>query len=235
MPGPLLIFRSPFQSGDRTDRDGLRVAARKRRSWWSVRYTDGTVLSEWERDPGSANGHRDWLRIPSRGMQAIRLYCPNGTMAALGDTSDATGTIFQLKVSVRSVAISDGRQTMIDARRVLAHVIGKVTAVDGTCLLYSWEILPRPEFHVKLPERPDPNSDYFRTAAPGTLARAYDRWQQGTRAIQSSPEYAAWQADVRAWDESAQGRLVGPIQDNVHFISYQMIGKLEQAHLGLTV
>lgn len=103
------------------------------RSWWSVRYTDGTIRSEWDDDPGSPNGHADWPRLPYRGRQAVRLYCPNGQVATLGSDTDATGRLVQFKVGLRTAGEGQG---------VLAHVIGIVEGTDGHGTFYAWQRRP---------------------------------------------------------------------------------------------
>jgi hypothetical protein len=101
------------------------------RSWWALRYTDGRIIHEWDRDPGSPNGHADWPRLPYRGRQALRLYCPDGKFAQLGDTEDATGKLFQIKV---------GLMTAGAGRGTLGHLIGMIHGLNGECICYSWEI-----------------------------------------------------------------------------------------------
>ena len=87
------------------------------RSFWALRYTDGRVVTE---------GEVDWSLAPAQGRQRLRLYCPSGEVAELGNTTDATGRLFQLKVAVRDVAL-------------MAHLIGIVTAPDGSCRCAAWE------------------------------------------------------------------------------------------------
>lgn len=101
------------------------------RSWWSLRYTDGTIINEWDKDPGSPNGHVDWSRLPYNGRQAVRLFCPNGQVAHLGDTVDATGRLVQFKSRIRTVGFGQD---------VLAHVIGLVEGTDGQGRFYAWEL-----------------------------------------------------------------------------------------------
>lgn len=103
------------------------------RSWWAVRYVNGTIINEWDDDPGSPNGHADWSRIPYAGRQAVRLYCPSGQVAHLGDTVDATGRLVQFKLGLRTIGYGD---------HVLAHVIGIVEETDGQGRFYAWELQP---------------------------------------------------------------------------------------------
>lgn len=95
------------------------------RSWWMVRYRDGQTVNEWDGP--------DWSLLPRTGLQAVRLYCPNGQVAELGNSVDASDRLFQLKVAVASAGA--GRQQ-------LAHLIGIVTGTDGQCQVAAWEPEP---------------------------------------------------------------------------------------------
>jgi hypothetical protein len=112
---------------------GVLKARFSGRSYWSIRYTDGRIVSEWEDDPGSPNKHADWSRLPLKGRQALRLYCPNGQVAHLGDSLDASGRLVQFKVGLRTVGLGHG---------VLAHVIGIIEGTDGQGRFYAWERQP---------------------------------------------------------------------------------------------
>lgn len=103
------------------------------RSWWAVRYGDGRIIHEWDKDLGSPNGHADWPRLPYRGRQSVRLYCPDGKFAQLGDTRDATGKLFQFKGGVMTIGLGRG---------TLYHLIGMVHGLNGECVCWSWEIQP---------------------------------------------------------------------------------------------
>jgi hypothetical protein len=188
---------------------GGEHARRACRSWWSLRYVDGTIIHEWDRDPGSPNGHADWPRLAMLGKlkrtQALRLYCPNGRMAEVGGEGDQTGRLFQFKVAVRYSSVG----AAVAGQDVLAHVIGIVTGLDGQCTLLSWE--PHPE-----PARP--NAADFNGAPPGVLADAYD----------------AWRKLHNTWRAMGGGQLVGPISDSVYDLKYQHVGRLHADHLGLT-
>jgi len=91
-----------------------------RRSYWTLKYMDGTTISEQE---------MDWSEAPWEGRQSVRLYCPNGQVAELGSTN-ATYRLFQLKVA--TVSLGQDRNT-------IAHVIGHVESLDGTCRYAAWE------------------------------------------------------------------------------------------------
>jgi len=103
------------------------------RSFWSVRYTDGTIINEWDADPGSPNKHADWSRLPLKHRQAVRLYCPNGQVHQLGDTLDATGRLVQFKIGLRTVGAGHG---------VFAHVIGIIHGTDGQATFFAWQRNP---------------------------------------------------------------------------------------------
>lgn len=184
-------------------------ARRTGRSWWALRYLDGTVVNEWDSDPGSVNGHMDWPRLAMlgklRGTQALRLYCPSGRMAELGGEGDQTGRLFQFKVGARHIGVGVG----VVGQEVLAHVIGIINGLDGQCTLYAWEPSPAP---------PAPDPDQFRGLPPGMLSRAYDDWRKAKR----------------AWEATGGGALTGPILDNVYGLKYQNVGQLSADHLGIT-
>jgi hypothetical protein len=102
--------------------DAAALRARvQRRSYWRLRYTDGRVINEWE---------IDWSLAPPRGRQAVRLYCPNGRVAELGNTEDATGRIFQFKRAELLVGVGRG---------TTAHIIGIIDDTSGNCTCAAWE------------------------------------------------------------------------------------------------
>lgn len=101
------------------DRASIR-ARLSGRAWWVVKYTDGSVIREWD---------CDWSSLPPEGRQSVRLYCPNGQVAELGST-EATGRLFQLKVAVVTMGGWSG---------TLAHLIGHVEGSDGSCRFAAWE------------------------------------------------------------------------------------------------
>ncbi len=199
-PRRLVIDTEAAAGGDHARRTG--------RSWWALRYTDGRVVREWDLDRGSPNGHVDWPRLAMfdklRGVQALRLYCPNGKMVELGGDADQTGRLFQFKVAVRHLGVG----ASVLGQEVLAHVVGIITGYDGQCTLYAWE--PHPE-----PSRPNPED--FAAAPPGSLADAYN----------------AWAKQHQTWRAMGGGKLVGPIQDNVYELKYQQVGRLSADHLGI--
>ena len=119
----ILLPHQQISVPDTVTRLGVLNAQAQNRSQWSVRFTDGTITSEW--DEGA-----DWVKLKRFGRQAVRLYAPNGKFAELGDTKDATDRIFQFKVAVRTVGHGAG---------VLAHVIGLIWGTNGECDAYAWE------------------------------------------------------------------------------------------------
>ena len=90
------------------------------RPWWQARYRDGRILSEWE---------RDWLDLPSTGLIALRLVCPNGQVGQVGNDTDAGGRCFQFKIGLAGVGLG---------RRTEAHVIG-IRHGENDCTLFAWE------------------------------------------------------------------------------------------------
>lgn len=102
--------------------DQASVRARlTKRSLWRLRYTTGRVVNEWD---------CDWTLAPVHGRQSLRLYAPNGQMAELGNSDDATGRLFQFKVA--TVTAGSGRTTN-------AHVVGIVEKEDGSSRCAAWD------------------------------------------------------------------------------------------------
>lgn len=102
--------------------DPVALRARvARRSYWRLRYTDGRIVAEWE---------VDWSLAPASGRQALRLYAPNGKVAELGNTTDATGRLFQLKSAIVTAGAGHG---------TTAHIIGIIDDNDGNCQCAAWE------------------------------------------------------------------------------------------------
>lgn len=222
-------FLNPF-----TDREAVRCAdhARKTgRSWWALRYSDEWV-HEWDAEPASPNGHKDWPLMPKRGRQAVRLYCPNGKFAQLGDTGDATGKLFQFKCGVRSIRLTGS--ALSEEREVLAHVIGMLTGTNGECVLYAWEPLPEPAMPLDVPKRPIESEWIAKSAEPGLYEQAVARWESEIEAYSHTPQAQAWVRACKAWEANARGRLVGPINDNVYVPHYKgFTGPLKADHLGI--
>lgn len=217
---------------------GGEHAKRTGRSWWALRYVDGTIVREWDRDPGSPNGHQDWPRLAMLGRlkrtAALRIYCPNGRMAELGGEGDQTGKLFQLKVAVRYVRIGDGRPAGGE-QEVLGHVIGIVTGYDAQCQLFAWEPLPEPSPPPGCPKVPM-KPVYPRGQPTWAMKEQDDRHKQETAAwyaFQASPEMADWNRQCRAWEAMGKGRLIGPLEDNVYELKYQNVGRLSADHLGI--
>ena len=101
--------------------DPVALARATRRSWWICKFTDGTVIPEYQ---------RDWTELPLKGRQKVRLVCPNGQIAELGTDHDNTGRFVQLKLAVAST--STGRQT-------LAHLIGYLYGLNGETSFACWD------------------------------------------------------------------------------------------------
>jgi hypothetical protein len=167
-------------------------------------------------------------------MQAIRLYCPNGKMAELGGSVNSEGKLFQLKLATRNFVVSANSQTET-GREVLAHIVGIVNDLLGTCTLFAWEILPQPEPPLSVKPPPDPKSLYYRTAEPGVLTRDYQAWHKESERVKNDPRTKQWAMTVAAWEQAGRGILVGPMEDNVYGIRYQGIGALSFENLGMKV
>jgi hypothetical protein len=102
------------------------------RCYWEARYHDGTVVREDIEDWNPLSQKvRDWALIKRKGLVQIRLYCPDGKIAALGNPIDASDRLFQFKIAVAATG-PVGRQT-------LANVIGIIDGTNGECTCFSWE------------------------------------------------------------------------------------------------
>jgi hypothetical protein len=229
------------QIADRNAADGGRVARQTGRSWWSLRYLDGTIVNEWDADPGSPNGHQDWSRLATLGklrrVQGLRLFVPNGKMAQVEAPSggDATGRLFQFKDASRDIGVGYGSVSI--QRNVRAHVIGAVTGTDGRCVLFAWETLPEPE--PPLAPHVPPKPDYGNREQPlWALREQHQNWlaaQNEHDAYLRSRLYTDWQRARQEWQRNRGGRLVGPLEDNVNQMRYIGGQALKAEHLGLSV
>lgn len=110
-------FLSALQTLDAT---ALRARV-QRRSYWRLRMTDGRIINEYD---------VDWSLAPSAGRQALRLYCPNGKVAELGNPDDVTGRLFQFKSAIVTAGAQHG---------TTAHVIGIIDGTNGECQCAAWE------------------------------------------------------------------------------------------------
>jgi hypothetical protein len=105
------------------------------RSWWQCRYSNGTILSEWDTLTGRIllprvedGGTGRWEDIEKRGMIGLRLLCPNGQC---GELQASEGyKFFQLKVG--TFGIGCGHDT-------ISHIIGVVENINGGCLCRVWD------------------------------------------------------------------------------------------------
>lgn len=95
-----------------------------RRSYWQARYKDGKIVSEWD---------IDWSLLPRKGLVEVRLVCPNGEVAVLGNPVDASDRVFQFKSAVARAGAST---------ETMAHVIGIITSTNGDCKCAAWEPVP---------------------------------------------------------------------------------------------
>ena len=91
------------------------------RSYWQARYSDGRVVSEWE---------RDFSLLNKRGMVDLRIVCPNGQVAGFGNTVEAGDRLFQL----HGALLQAGRE-----RRTIYQLIGLINGTDGRCLCFSYD------------------------------------------------------------------------------------------------
>lgn len=93
-----------------------------RRPFWAVKYRDGTVVDETQ---------RDWTELSRKELVEVRLHTPDGQCAILGNTVDASDRAFQFKVAVRSIGP--------EQRQAVAMVVGLIHGTDGRCTCYAWE------------------------------------------------------------------------------------------------
>jgi hypothetical protein len=208
------------------------------RSWWALRYRDGRIVHEWDADPGSPNGHHDWPRMAMlgqlHGVQALRLFAPNGKMAEVGGEGDQTGRLFQFKRAVRYAVMMGSSVT--PGREVLGHVIGMLTGHNGECVLYAWEPLPEPAPPPGAPPQPH-RPGYFNREQPAwALKEQHERYlaeQAAFDAFMQGKPMRQWAQEIRDWEAAACGRLIGPIEDNVYDLRYGQVGKLNADVLGL--
>lgn len=105
------------------------------RSWWQARYSNVTVLSEWDTLTGRLllpraedGGTSRWEDISKENMVGLRLLCPNGMVGEL--EAPEGHKFFQLKTGHFDVGIGKSCD---------AHIIGVVTNSEGDCLCRAWE------------------------------------------------------------------------------------------------
>ncbi len=94
---------------------------------WEARRSDGHVFRE-------ADGI-DWLDLPKRGLVDLSLIAPDGTGRGFGNSSDATGRLFQLKGGTLSAGMGGGG----GGRTRDFHLIGMLTDLSGACICWSYE------------------------------------------------------------------------------------------------
>jgi len=98
------------------------------RSYWQFLYPDGRTLHE--------NQGYDWSLILKKGMVAPPLVCPGGKIGEVHrpDRKECGHQIFQFKIAEVQLGIGGGAQS----HKTEAHVLGIVTAPDGTCKCFAW-------------------------------------------------------------------------------------------------
>ena len=118
----MLIRRthSPLPPADWSTHAGVAYASIRRRPYWSLRYTDGRIVNEWD---------VDWSQAPPTGRQRLRLYCPDGQYGEFGGTTNGDGRFVQFKTAIRSVHGSG----------LLSHVVGYVWGLNGEATFCAWE------------------------------------------------------------------------------------------------
>lgn len=101
------------------------------RSFWVVKYVGGRIINETQ---------CDWLDLPYRGRQAMRLVCPSGQVAEIGMSGNNEGCFFQAKGAMASIGIGHSQ----GQRRTLRyHLIGMIDDVSGDAQCARWDYRTR--------------------------------------------------------------------------------------------
>lgn len=113
---------------DRIDAVPSRVRGR---SYWQVRYRDGTTRHELQ---------CEWTDLPRKGLVAARLICPNGQIAEVGNDSggDISDRLFQFKNASADIVMSVGGGAMGGSRRTESQILGLVQDPSGKCYCVAW-------------------------------------------------------------------------------------------------
>src|SRR4030065_2915539 len=89
-------------------------------SYWAARFLDRERF-EWE---------CDWAELNRKGLHELRLHCPNGSVAVLGNThDDIGGRVFQLHAAT----------SVNGVKTVHAQLIGLIIDSNGTCVCWAWD------------------------------------------------------------------------------------------------
>ena len=129
---PEHLRRLPQRLLPQLDPAVLRAKLTRRSQWVALRGAQ-TPVREWE---------TDWSQLDQRRVNDLRLYCPNGKVAVLGNTAgNLQGRLFQFKLAV--AVAGQGRGTQ-------AHVIGRVDTPNGDCTCWAWEYAGGPDGRGRL-------------------------------------------------------------------------------------
>lgn len=109
---------------------GPLVARLAGRAWWVVRYRDGDEIAEWS--------GTDWSLLPRKSLLEVRLYCPDGQVAVLGNSEDASDRLFQFKTATATVGADRGT-----SRTTEQQIIGRLDGTDGQCTAFAWDYRQR--------------------------------------------------------------------------------------------
>lgn len=100
--------------------EALKAKLWGKRSFWAARYLLRDEIFEWD---------CDWLDLPRVGLVELRLHCPDGQIAVLGNSLGIDDRAFQFKTAELRVG---------EGRKLAAHTIGVMNG-DGTALTYTWD------------------------------------------------------------------------------------------------
>jgi hypothetical protein len=194
-----------------THRDeGATRARRDGRAYWRLLYRGGRVVNEWD-------GADPWLEAPRQGREAIRLSCPDGQVATLGNEGgDASGRLLQFKVAeARLMAGPTDEELEAVARLEVSHRDGAVV---------QWQYGPT---RVQIDR-----------AAAALERLRHDPQVRGPRLGRRTLAYVIGlvhddngACTLMAWDAVAR-QLVGPLDDNVTHLAFHQTGPLAPVAMG---
>lgn len=94
-------------------------------SYWAARFKARGDVYEFD---------CDWTDLPRQGLREVRLHCPDGQVAVLGNSVDLSDRAFQFKTAGLLVGVG---------KQLLAHTIGILTGPNGEATTYTWDYVKR--------------------------------------------------------------------------------------------
>lgn len=112
------------------------VRARLRDSpLWELEYLDGSKIVE-DRD-------HDWATIPKDGTRKLKMYCPTGQVAVVGNDVDATGRLFQFKIGAVTIGGEVTREQPLVVIGIVTDAVSVAYAdkdeVSLSCTCWAWD------------------------------------------------------------------------------------------------